>query len=84
MAAYTPQDAPRAARNTLIQGLVAATVTGAITGGLEVLDAGDFTWRTVGITVASATLASLLAYVQHAYAAPYLRIRKQVRGDRAA
>lgn len=76
---YTPQEAPVAARNTIVQGLVAAAIVGASTGALEVLEAGDFTWRTVATATATATLMSVLSYLQHAYAAPYLRVRRQHR-----
>lgn len=70
------------AQNTLLQGIAAAAIMGAATGALDVLHAGHFTWRAVGISTLTAALMSVLAYLQHAYAAPYLRIRKQIRGDR--
>lgn len=72
----TTTEATTAARNTVLQGLAAAAIFGASTGALEVLEAGDFTWRTVGIAVATGVLMSGLAFLQHAYAAPYLRIKR--------
>lgn len=72
-----------AARNTFLQGLLAAALIGACTGVLQATDAGDFTWATVGTGAATAALASIVAYLQHAYAAPYLAIRKQAHGDAA-
>jgi hypothetical protein len=71
----TTQKAAVAARNTFIQCLLAAAIFGAATGTLDVLDAGTFTWRTLAISATTGVLASVAAFLQHAYAAPYLRIR---------
>lgn len=69
-----------AARNTLLQGLLAAIAIGLLTGALDALNAEDFTWRTVAIGAAVAAIASVTAYLQHAYAAPYLALRRGRRG----
>ncbi len=78
----TTKIAATAARNTILQGLAAAAIFGASTGALEALNAGDFTWRTVGTAVATGVLMSGLAFLQHAYAAPYLRIRRLAKPKR--
>lgn len=64
------------ARNTLLQGLTAAVVIGAGSGALDVLHKGTFTWATVGTAALTGAISSVVAYMQHAYAAPYLRIRR--------
>jgi hypothetical protein len=71
----TSQEGREAAKGTLIDGLVAAAIFGASTGALDVLNAGDFTWRTVGVAALTGGLMAVLAFLRHAYAAPYLRIR---------
>jgi hypothetical protein len=71
---------PNTTADTLGQGLVAAAIVGASTGALEVLNAGDFTWRTVATAAGTAALMSVLAYLQHAYAAPYFAIRRSIKG----
>lgn len=76
MTPTTADKAREAARNTVLQGLATAAIFGASTGALEVLNAGDFTWRTIGTAVATSTVMAILAFFQHAYAAPYLRIRR--------
>ena len=73
---YTPTKAPVAVRNTLLQGLLAAAIVGGASGALEVLNAGDFTWRTVATAAGTGVLMSALAYLQHAYAAPFLANRR--------
>jgi hypothetical protein len=72
----TSQEGREAAKGTLVDGLIAAAIFGATTGALDVLNAGDFTWRTVGIAALTGGLMAVLAFLRHAYAAPYLRIRR--------
>jgi hypothetical protein len=76
MTPTTADKAREAARNTVLQGLATAAIFGASTGALQALNAGDFTWRTIGTAVATSTVMAVLAFFQHAYAAPYLRIRR--------
>lgn len=72
----TTSEGRQAAKGTLIDGLVAAAIFGVSTGVLDVLEAGDFTYRTLGVSVATSAVMAVLAYLRHAYAAPYLRIRR--------
>jgi hypothetical protein len=63
-------------KNTLLQGLIAAAVMGASTALLAWLKAGTFSWQILAISVITTALTSAVAYVQHAYVAPYLRISR--------
>lgn len=72
----TSQAGREAATGTLIDGLIASAIFGASTGALDVLNAGDFTWRTVGVAALTGGIMAALAFLRHAYAAPYLRIRR--------
>lgn len=80
----TTADARERARNTFFQGLAAAVAIGAATAGLNVLHNDTFTWATVGTAALTGGLAALLAYLQHAYLAPYLAIRSSIRDRDAA
>lgn len=72
----TTQQGREAATGTLVDGLVAAAVFGVSTGVLDVLNAGDFTWRTIAISGITGGLMAVCAFLRHTYAAPYLRIRR--------
>lgn len=71
----TTTDARTRAQRTFIQGLVAAIVIGVATAGLDILNAGEFSTRTVVISLVSAALTAGLSFVQRAYVDPYRAIK---------
>lgn len=77
-----PQYAKTAATNTLVQGIIASLILGAGTGILQALKLDHFTIGTLLTAVVTSAIASVVAYLHHAYAAPYLRVRRQARRPR--
>lgn len=69
------------ATHTLVQGAIAALLIGAATGTLQALHADHFTWATVGTSVATAAVMSVLSYVEHAWLGPYLGIKNGTGGS---
>lgn len=63
-------------RNTFIQGLIATVLVSGLTALSEWLASGDFTWRTLGVSAATACTTAVVTYLQHSYVAPYRAIRK--------
>ena len=74
----TTPDARNRAYRTFVQGLVAAVVIGVATAGLDLLNAGEFSTRTVVIALSSAALTAGLSYVQRAYVDPYRDIKRDL------
>jgi hypothetical protein len=72
----------RAATHSLRDGLIAAALLGLCMGTLDALTATHFSWRTAAVTVATATLGSVVAYVRANYVTPYLSIRRSLKENR--
>lgn len=69
----------RAATHSLRDGLIAAVLLGLCMGLLDALNAAHITWRTAIVTVLTATLTSVVAYVRANYVTPYLNIRRSIK-----
>lgn len=80
MSAIT-QDARTRARRTFTQGLVATVVIAGLSALTEWLQAGDFSYRTLGVAAATATATAVLSYLQRAYMDPYREISKQIKQE---
>lgn len=69
----------RAATHSLRDGLIAAALLGLCMGALDALTSAHITWRTALVTVLTATLSSVVAYVRANYVTPYLNIRRSIK-----
>lgn len=57
------QDAGNRSWRTILQGAAAVAILAAVTALLDWLQAGEFSWRTLGISATTAVLTAVLAYL---------------------
>lgn len=61
------KQAAASATTTLIHALIAAAIVGLGTGLLDVVDTGTVSWKAGVLTVASAVVTSVVAYLHHSF-----------------
>ena len=63
MSTLRTADAANRSQRTLIQGGIVVALMALATAVLDWLNAGDFSWRTLGISAVTAVLTAVIAYV---------------------
>lgn len=63
MTTIRTQDAANRSLRTILQGAAVVAVIAAATALLDWLEAGEFSWRTLGISALTAVLTAVLAYL---------------------